>query len=88
MFSKCRCRDSNSGIPNHAFYIAATKIGGYAWETLGKVWYRSLLRLGSTADFAEFAKETIDETGRQLGEGSKKHNAVKEGWETVGVKPS
>lgn len=26
----------NSGIPNRAFYLAATKIGGYAWE---KYWF-------------------------------------------------
>ena len=29
----------NSGIPNHAFYLAATALGGYAWETAGRVWY-------------------------------------------------
>ncbi|MCE0446331.1 M4 family metallopeptidase [Streptomyces tricolor] len=29
----------NSGIPNHAFYLAATALGGYAWEKPGRLWY-------------------------------------------------
>ena len=32
----------NSGIPNRAFYLAASKIGGYAWEKAGKIWYDTL----------------------------------------------
>ena len=32
----------NSGIPNHAFYLAATAIGGYAWEKAGRIWYETL----------------------------------------------
>ena len=29
----------NSGIPNHAFYLAATALGGNAWERAGQIWY-------------------------------------------------
>src|SRR5260221_6079606 len=29
----------NSGIPNKAFYLAATAIGGYAWDVAGEIWY-------------------------------------------------
>jgi Zn-dependent metalloprotease len=29
----------NSGIPNKAFYLAATSIGGYSWDVAGKIWY-------------------------------------------------
>jgi Zn-dependent metalloprotease len=32
----------NSGIPNHAFYLAASNIGGRSWEQAGKVWYAAL----------------------------------------------
>ena len=32
----------NSGIPNKAFYLTATGIGGYAWEAPGHIWYESL----------------------------------------------
>ncbi|KAH8597234.1 putative protease prtS [Bisporella sp. PMI_857] len=34
---------TNSGIPNHAFYLVATGLGGYSWEKAGKIWYASLL---------------------------------------------
>ena len=30
----------NSGIPNRAFYLAATALGGNAWEKAGRMWYR------------------------------------------------
>ena len=32
----------NSGVPNRAFYLAATAIGGCAWEAAGKIWYTAL----------------------------------------------
>ena len=32
----------NSGIPNHAFYLAATALGGNAWEKAGRIWYVTL----------------------------------------------
>lgn len=32
----------NSGIPNHAFYQVATRIGGHAWEKVGRIWYDAL----------------------------------------------
>jgi len=42
----------NSGIPNHAFYLAAVALGGRTWEVLGRIWYRVLTeRLTSDADY-------------------------------------
>src|SRR5215510_2861601 len=42
----------NSGIPNHAFYVVAMEIGGYAWEKAGKIWYVTLRdRLRSRSGF-------------------------------------
>ena len=38
----------NSGIPNHAFYLAAMTIGGRSWEKAGKVWYAALTVLMPT----------------------------------------
>ena len=32
----------NSGIPNHAFYLAAIALGGHAWEKAGLIWYTTL----------------------------------------------
>jgi Zn-dependent metalloprotease len=32
----------SSGIPNFAFYKAATAIGGKSWEKAGRIWYQAL----------------------------------------------
>ena len=77
----------NSGIPNKAFYLAATGIGGYAWEKAGKVWYDTLTggKLGSTADFSTFAGATIDTARDLYGDSSDEVNAVRGAWDGVGV---
>ena len=47
----------NSGIPNHAFYLAAVSIGGFAWEKAGRIWYVALTeRLRKSSDFAAAAE--------------------------------
>ena len=49
----------NSGIPNHAFYLAATALGGFAWEQVGRVWYVTLTdRLGPRSQFTDAAEAT------------------------------
>jgi Zn-dependent metalloprotease len=75
----------NSGIPNRAFYLAATALGGFAWETAGKVWYDTLLdqRLSRTAKFADFAKLTVVNGKARLGQ--KAAAQIKTAWKTVGV---
>ncbi|MEC4812529.1 MAG: M4 family metallopeptidase [Scytonema sp. PMC 1069.18] len=76
----------NSGIPNHAFYLAAMEIGGYAWEKAGKIWYLSLCdRLRSKATFKRAANTTIQVAGELYGAGSKEQKAVHNAWEKVGV---
>lgn len=76
----------NSGIANRAFYIAATEIGGYAWEKAGKIWYIALRdRLRSKANFKRAANTTINVAGELYGEGSPEQNAVRQGWDEVGV---
>ena len=56
----------NSGIPNHAFYLAATTLGGYAWEKAGRVWYVTLTdRLGPDSQFTDAATATV-EVAREL----------------------
>lgn len=32
----------NSGIPNRAFHLAATAVGIYSWDPVGKIWYAAL----------------------------------------------
>ena len=76
----------NSGIPNRAFYIAATEIGGYAWEKAGKIWYIALRdRLRERSNFRRAATLTLEIAGNLYGQGSQEQNAVRTGWQTVGV---
>jgi Zn-dependent metalloprotease len=79
---------TNSGIPNHAFYVVATTIGGKAWEKAGKVWYESLkdARIKPTCDFSTFAGVTVGQAGQIFGPTSAEADAVKAGWEAVKVK--
>lgn len=77
----------NSGIPNRAFYLAATSIGGYAWEKAGRIWYETLRdpQLRANTGFARFAKLTAACASRLYGAGSLEHGAVVDAWQEVGV---
>jgi Zn-dependent metalloprotease len=79
---------TNSGIPNHAFYLIATKIGGYAWQSAGAIWYGAMTspQLTKTATFSDFAALTLS-TAQTLfpGLNSPEQQAVKEGWAEVGI---
>ena len=79
----------NSGVPNHAFYLAAMAIGGYAWEKTGKIWYITLRdRLRPWSNFSRAAYHTITVAGELYGHGGKEQNAVRDAWKQVGVDPS
>jgi Zn-dependent metalloprotease len=74
---------TNSGIPNRAFYLAATGIGGNSWDGAGKIWYAALTSgLGPDTDFAGFADATIRAAAEVSSEAEQ---AVTKAWETVGV---
>ena len=77
----------NSGIPNHAFYVVATTLGGNAWERAGRVWYETARDRGlrSTATFADFARITVAVAGQLFGAGGAVEAAVRGGWDAVGV---
>ncbi|MFF2370291.1 M4 family metallopeptidase [Agromyces sp. NPDC058110] len=77
----------NSGIPNRAFALAARRLGGFAWEHVGRIWYDTLTagRLDEDATFAQFADETVRQAGLRFGEASREAEAVREGWREVGV---
>ncbi|WP_433342444.1 M4 family metallopeptidase [Streptomyces sp. CA-253872] len=72
----------NSGIPNRAFYLLATSLGGYAWERAGRIWFDVLTggELSSTADFAEFASLTS-----AAADGADEKEAITKAWSEVGV---
>jgi Zn-dependent metalloprotease len=76
----------NSGIPNLAFCTAANAIGGFAWLTVGKIWYVALTeRMKPDTDFKQAAGITIAVAAGLFGPGSKEQNAVTAGWKRVGV---
>jgi hypothetical protein len=72
----------NSGIPNRAFQLAATAIGGQAWEGAGQIWYAALTgdQVSPGTDFAGFAAATVSAAGPHA-------DAVTQAWQTVGVTP-
>ena len=75
----------NSGIPNKAFYMAATAIGGKAWEKAGHIWYQALIdpRLSATAQFQDFADLTVEIAGKLYDDAVQ--DAVANAWESVGI---
>jgi hypothetical protein len=75
----------NSGIPNKAFYLVATALGGNAWHVAGNVWYRTLLdsRLSATARFEDFARLTADNAERLYG--AFVRGVVVQAWHEVGL---
>ncbi|CAL9541361.1 M4 family metallopeptidase [Streptomyces sp. enrichment culture] len=77
----------NSGIPNHAFYLAATTLGGHAWERAGQIWYDVLTggELRQDAMFTDFATLTVKAARARFGEGEELL-AVTKAWERVGVR--
>ena len=77
----------NSGIPNRGFYEAAARIGGYAWEKAGRIWYIALRdRLKAHSNFNDAARLTLSVAGELFGQASKEQKAVKEAWRVVGIK--
>lgn len=70
----------NSGIPNRAFHLAATAIGGESLAGAGAIWYAALTAgtLRPDADFAAFAAATVASAGEHAG-------AVAAAWSQVGI---
>ena len=76
----------NSGIPNHAFYLVATALGGNAWNHAGKIWYDTLCnQLRPRASFKDAANATVTSAGKLFGARSAESAAVKSAWKEVGV---
>ncbi|QEC48369.1 M4 family metallopeptidase [Baekduia soli] len=78
---------TNSGIPNHAFYVAATTLGGHAWDAAGPIWYAALTdaSLSPNATFTAFAALTVRHAVQRHGATSAEAEAVRAGWEAVKV---
>jgi len=76
----------NSGIPNHAFCVAAKALGGNAWDRLGQIWYDALGRLKPSSVFDDVVRETIAAAADRYGASSDQNKAVVSGWQAVGLK--
>jgi Zn-dependent metalloprotease len=82
----------NSGIPNHAFFLVATALGGHSWDQAGPIWYKTLLdpklrRFAAKPQnwdkcFRVFADLTCVHA---LDYGSDVQAVVKKAWTHVGV---
>jgi Zn-dependent metalloprotease len=74
----------NSGIPNKAFSLAATKIGGFAWERTGRIWYDALRdsAVRPNTGFRRFARITV---AKAAALGQIEAQAVREAWAEVGI---
>lgn len=78
-----------SGIPNRAFYLVATTLGGYSWDVAGKIWYNTMLdeelkTVNPRTAFKTFADLTLKHA-RPFG-----HDvvaAVESAWTAVKVYP-
>ncbi|WP_110655606.1 M4 family metallopeptidase [Salinicola halimionae] len=77
----------NSGIPNHAFYLAAMAFGGFAWEQAGPIWFDALTDPGLQRDgnFAQFAQLTVACAAKRFGADSDATRIVQRAWADVGV---
>lgn len=77
----------NSGIPNRAFYGAATRMGGHVAEKPTKIWYVTLRDyLRPDATFHDTARLTVHVAGKLYGAGSHEQRSVIAGWADVGIK--
>ncbi len=74
----------NCSIPNHAFYLAATEIGGYTYGIVGKIWHRALMSAKQNDTFSDFALRTL-KAAKDLDDSYLILNAVGKAWLDVGV---
>jgi Zn-dependent metalloprotease len=76
----------NSGIPNKAFYLVATSLGGYSWQTAGHIWFvTASTRMRPDMNFLDFAHATVDVAGELYGNGGNVQESVAQAWALVGI---
>ncbi|MEU2060857.1 M4 family metallopeptidase [Streptomyces sp. NPDC013455] len=78
----------NSGIPNKAFYLTAVRIGGFAWQAPGLIWYESLKASSIETQFQDFADTTYQQAETLFGADSAEQLAVLAAWQEVGIQIS
>jgi hypothetical protein len=73
---------TNCGIPNKAFYQAATKIGT---DKAGRIWLEALKQFRSNTDFPQASRSITAAASRLYGADSPEAVAVREAWNAVGL---
>jgi len=81
---------SNSGIPNHAFYLLCSELSRlgkstHSWDLATKVWWDTVTKksfLTSDATFEQFAERTVE-----VAAAYNVQEQVKNAWTAVGVTP-
>lgn len=79
----------NSGITNHAFYIAAYDFGGFAWDKAGRIWYAAMCdarNVKKNATFLSFKSATIKHAELIFKSDKSISKIINKAWNTVGVK--
>jgi Zn-dependent metalloprotease len=76
----------NSGIPNQAFYLLASYLGGKAWEKAGRIWYDTMQAINDpSATFARWADKTVEMARGRFGDGSLEALFTRRCWKLVGI---
>ncbi len=76
----------NSGIPNHAFYLLATFLGGNAWEAPGRIWYEALHQNNNPhLTFTDWADLTVHVARDMFGRDSDEAVYTRRAWKLVGI---
>lgn len=77
----------NSGIPNHAFQMAALTLGGNSWDRTALIWYSALAssRRSPNMTFAEFAALTVHRATMLFRMTPAVPRIVEQAWKDVGV---
>ncbi|HYK91988.1 MAG TPA: M4 family metallopeptidase [Acidobacteriota bacterium] len=76
----------NSGIPNRAFYEAAVRLKGHAWEKAGWIWYKTMTeKLRRDSGFRDAVTHTVTAAGELFGKNSREQKAVRAAWSCVGL---
>jgi Zn-dependent metalloprotease len=77
----------SSGIPNLAFYKAATAVGGRSWEKAGRIWYQALTGFAPNPNMKMkvFANRTRTLAGTLFPADPAIKTAVDKAWKAVGL---
>ena len=78
---------TNSGIPNHAFYLLATQLGGHSWDKAGRIFYAALRdpHIKPNSGFRTFARATVRQAGLLYGATAAETHATTNAWHQVKV---